>query len=709
MHHGRGKGQSVVYSDYNYPVFAELRTEYCSLMIEKFGPFPAEPPPFITDADFGHDLPHPELNKLAGIVTQSDWIASDEKFFPPGKKLSFSEIEQRAAIAVDTLGIREKIKTSHKSFFDLFGIDKPFPTQKFFESRALPPGSLVIIEAPMGYGKTEAALMAFHKSISDGNSRGMYFALPTQTTSNMIHERLLKFIKKSGIKDKIRLIHGSSWMQDNGSDDVVSEESIREKWFVPSKRAITANIGVGTIDQALLGVIRAKHFFLRQHGLSEKIVILDEIHSYDFYTGMLIGRLVETLRLLGSTVILLSATLSTDRRRELLGSSRTMTDKYPLITVRHPDGVIEEIGMPIDVERRRKITIVNTNRQRALREVVDRASAGECVVWICNTVSSAQETYDLLRGSMDGNGVKIGLLHANYVPYDRGRIEDEWIGILGKDGVRPDRGCILVSTQIVEQSVDIDADLIISELAPTDMLLQRIGRLWRHCRPGRRGRPEFWIITGDMTDLRSLDSADRIKRELGVSAYVYAPYILVRTWMIWSGMSEIDIPEDIRGLVDDTYRPINGEPETWRELCADIKAEVDMLRSEAEVSMALYRKHGGNDDHVSTRYSDQETGTILLVTDYEVDGDTCRMTLLDGNHIVVKDGKKFNPAIGKAIFVNTVKTKKRRLPNIEIPTQIGMYIQGYGVVGMLKNDCIYTVDGNPMALQYDHTIGLRSR
>src|SRR5205807_425236 len=202
-----------------------------------------------------------------------------------------------------------------------------------------------------------------------------------------------------------------------------------------------------------------------------------------------------------------------------------------------------------------------------IEEAIDRASEGECLLWIRNTVDEAQETYRALQSANFQGGPDIALLHSRFPFFRREQLEDEWMNRLGKSPPNRPAGCVLVSTQVVEQSVDIDADLLITVLAPTDMLLQRLGRLWRHERPNRPcEQPEVWIQMPCLNDasLRTA-STKEIREALGKSARVYAPYVLLRSLQQWRGRATITLPGDIRAILKATYDdPTGPEPPAWQ-------------------------------------------------------------------------------------------------------------------------------------------------
>lgn len=254
---------------------------------------------------------------------------------------------------------------------------------------------LYVLEAPMGQGKTEAALYAAYRLMTEGHNYGFYFALPTRLTSNRIHKRVNCFLSKVIEGDaQTRLIHAQSWIREleRGGEELRPGQS----WFHPRKRALLMPFGVGTVDQALLSVLRTRHNFLRSFGLAGKVVILDEVHSYDVYTGTLLDVLVRSLLDLGCTVIVLSATLTHERRAALFGRIIPKDDSYPLITAGDREVPIRTISAPPPPAKEVRVTFYQGDIVEIARQVVERARSGQCVLWIANTVGTSQKYYRMV-------------------------------------------------------------------------------------------------------------------------------------------------------------------------------------------------------------------------------------------------------------------------------------------------------------------------
>lgn len=614
----------------------------------------------------------PRLWAIAGLISVADWIGSDERWFPPERDLSVEESRAQAEQAVATLGMRVRHIQPGFEFDALFGFP-PNSLQQAVLDVVKKPG-IYILEAPMGMGKTEAALAAAYRLLAERSASGVYFALPTQATSNRIHARMGPFIERiSGGEHGVRLIHSMSWLRENlyvptlrpsASDPAgFSEEKRHEEarareaaaWFRGAKRAILEPFGVGTVDQALLGVVAAKHFFVRLHALAGKVVVLDEVHSYDRYTGTLIDALIRELEALGSTVLILSATLTRQRVGELLQcNAAQIPDAFPRIIGR-AYGETEILHATAEPPPPKTVHLSFRERDAAMDAALAAAREGACVLWICDTVNSAQTTACLLKSLKTEGGPEIALLHSRFPFFRRDELETTWLDALGPPSAGKPRphGCILVSTQIVEQSVDVDADVLITELAPTDMLLQRIGRLWRHERTRPVARAEAWIIaeSASLSELQTLD-AQSIRAVFGPKGKVYAPYVLLRTLVEWTSRPSITISADIRPLLEATYALLTNEPTAWRELREDLEAKLKSHLGRALTAANRLRNPAlADDEGIQTRLSEQPTINVVLAL---AAADLQAVRLLNGDlaDLTVRD---FQIATARSLQKNLVR------------------------------------------------------
>ncbi len=636
---------------------------------------------------------------IAGMVTISDWIGSDETFFPPHGFPDRTDLNAVARNAVSACGLCTPELIAGLSFEDIFGFP-PFDIQEQFGNLVNKPG-IYVLEAPMGVGKTEAALYAAYLLMSKGLNQGLFFGLPTRLTSDRIHKRIDAFLKKICTPvTTARLAHGTAWLkffENDGSDALRlfehggEELSPGNSWFNPRKRALLHPFVVGTIDQALMSILRVKHHFVRTFGLAGKVVILDEVHSYDGYTGTLIENMASQLTTLGCSVIILSATLTGERRFAFFSklhkapespnlqrsSGSDFSNAYPLITGKTINGKFfsEPAAAPAGLSY--AVCVEAISDIALAKRAVEKAMGAHCVLCIANTVAKAQAWYDAVSAEAPEGVFPIGLLHSKFPGFQRSKIENIWMERLGKENDgdqqkknrRPD-GCILIATQVVEQSVDIDADYLITEIAPTDMLLQRMGREWRHLRENRPCiMPEVLIISGDPTDS---DSIEGVYDAFGKSnCKVYAPWILWRTWQVWGNLIKVELPADIRILLEATYDGQGKESEVSslvEELYEHFKSMRDSLACKAEANLSTVTSMPVWDDHdaCATRYSDLPTTQALLVKEIDNTGDEAELTLLSGERVSVN---RFQPnmAVTAKLHLNLINVPTWLISRIDVP------------------------------------------
>jgi len=535
------------------------------------------------------------LMALAGLVSVSDWIGSDERFFPyaGGATLDLASYHHEARLkaerAIQEIGWIRCPAGPHAAafgelFFDTGGGGKrhgwcPSPMQSLCWElgRQADTPFLMLIEAPTGSGKTEAALWVADRLASVRGDHGLYYALPTQATSNQMLERLLAFLRGRFPETSVplHLLHGMASMNETfqelraagsaveaciPSPTNVEQENetqngtvVAQEWFCGRKRGLLSPFAVGTVDQALLAALTTRHFFVRLFGLAQKTVVVDEVHAYDTYMSTLLDRLLEWLSAMGSSVILLSATLPARRRRELV-RAYTGCDleepepSYPRVVVGSA-GHVAGKHVAFEETQERVVTIIS--RPDDTKQVAcllnERLEGGGCAAWICNTVSRAQEAYRTLRGDGRFNDADLMLFHARYPVEDRLRRERSVLGKFGKKGDRPEKA-VVVATQVIEQSLDLDFDFMVTDLAPVDLILQRAGRLHRHAgrrRPPGLADPEIcWLAPS--TDEGGIPA-------FGASVYVYEPYVLLRTWLLFQGQEKVRLPEQTESWVETIY------------------------------------------------------------------------------------------------------------------------------------------------------------
>ena len=444
---------------------------------------------------------------IAGLAVLADWLGSNTTWFayvdePVSLDEYWEQAKTNAALAVTEAEVFPDSEYASQSWAELFPDFTPTPLQTACVAKAISDGpELYVIEDATGAGKTEAALALTHKLLATGRAEGLFWGMPTMATSNALYGRVQALGERLfDQRGSMLLTHGNRALVELEGDETATSRA--SAWLADdNRRALLAHVSVGTIDQALLGALHSRHNVLRLFGLLGKVLVVDEVHACDTYMHGVLCTLLELHASAGSSVILLSATLPTEQRQELvnawrrgsgLAEEQLSVDEYPLLTHVSASGITAQ---PIDiaVTRKRRVNVeALLNETAVVDRIIADAAAGNCVCWIRNTVRDALEGFDVLRQAM---GERVMLFHARFTMGDRPSIEREVLRLFGKQSTHDDRsGWVLVATQVVEQSLDLDFDAMVSDLAPIDLLIQRVGRVHRHDR-GERGNPLLHLHT----------------------------------------------------------------------------------------------------------------------------------------------------------------------------------------------------------------------
>ncbi|MDX2007845.1 MAG: CRISPR-associated helicase Cas3' [Meiothermus sp.] len=464
------------------------------------------------------------------------------------------------------------------------------PSQEALEETVLAgvsPG-LAILEAPMGEGKTESAVYLAEEWNRQRGCSGVYIALPTMATSNQMYNRYARYLKaRPSEQGQPRLIHGMAWLvgddlpdapqTDDGRD---SKEAARIRmWLASPKRALLALEAVGTVDQALMSALNVKHGFLRLCGLARKVLVIDEVHAYDAYMQAILQRLLAWCRELRVPVILLSATLSRSQKANLIAAYTGQAldpvpgvEPYPLLTFaalgQQPFVVqAKSAYTQKHIELRLEPGLLH-DAEATARKAASLVEGGGCVCVLANTVRRAQAIFEEL-GRMKAAGqmsniVDLRLFHARFPAERRDEIEKDVFRCFGTirdpetklvipNPERPPQA-ILVATQVVEQSLDVCFDVMLSDLAPVDLLLQRLGRLHRHVINPRfvHEKPVLHIL---LPSLREPFDFGRIELKRGKDGEwrgVYDRATLLRTLAVLP-RGHFTLPADFRDLIESVY------------------------------------------------------------------------------------------------------------------------------------------------------------
>lgn len=574
---------------------------------------------------------------LAGLITLADWVGSDAQAMPwespeTSAKDYWPKARGKAKEAVESKGLAPPLSAPAPRLLDLFPeLRQARPLQAFAEEARLPDGPvLAVIEDETGAGKTEAALMLAARMVAAGKGEGVFFALPTMATADAMFARLAQAHRRlfaDGALPSIVLAHGKARLSKPfmeiraaaGREDVAAQCA---EWIADDRRkALFADIGAGTIDQTLLSVLPKRFLALRRYALAGKVLIVDEAHAFDAYMDQEIEALLAFQAASGGSAIILSATLPEAKRSRLAGAflrglrqgvagpRLTMRRReYPLATT-VAFGHVEE--SPIEpVASSRPATVVERvgEEEAAIARVLKATKTGAAVLWVRNAVDDAIKAADVLRT----RGAAVDLLHARFAMVDRRRIEDDVVARFGKDGdAEGRRGRVLVSTQVCESSLDLDLDLLVSDLAPIDALVQRAGRIWRHMdrRPVDSrpfDAPRLLLLAPDPDQVSSANWIHEIQDRGG---YVYPNAgVLWRTARALVEAGEIRAPSGVRALIERVY---DGDAETPEPLrAAEKEAEGRRLAEEQLAkwnALKLTQGYGG----AGAVHEDQEIGTRL--------------------------------------------------------------------------------------------------
>ena len=519
----------------------------------------------------------PEISRrgqmvLTGLLIVADWIASNTEYFPllPQDETPDLAVEEaRVEQAMTEIALPFPLKcdtppSSETDFAERFRFS-PRPLQQTvldIAHHCVTPG-LMIIEAQMGVGKTEAALAAAEHYAQKCGAGGIFFALPTQATANGIFPRLISWAEplSEEYQQAVRLAHGTAnmnqlYMELSRQASLDADGLVVHPWMEGRKKALLANVVIGTVDQLLMAALRQKHVMLRHLGLAGKVVVIDECHAYDAYMSVYLERALQWLGSYKVPVILLSATLPASRRSALMKAYLGDTPAgdwqesraYPLLT--WSDGAQVHSCTVEAGSISTRVRMEHADRENVPAYLAQKLCNGGCAVVILNTVKGAQQMADTLRQAMPEK--EIMLVHAQFMLEDRAAWEEKLLHRLGKTSTLSERdGLIVVATQVAEQSLDIDADVMITELCPMDLLLQRLGRLHRHQRVRPAGLEEAFCAVLPVED--------------GTRA-VYGEWLLQQTQRLLPTV--ITLPDDIPDLVQDAYAEPSAEEadySTWRK------------------------------------------------------------------------------------------------------------------------------------------------
>ncbi|MFF9690480.1 CRISPR-associated helicase Cas3' [Streptomyces sp. NPDC014623] len=596
-------------------------------------------------------LPQPAQVALTALVIVSDWIASNPDLFPYFPQDASRSSEERITAAWRGLNLPGAWRAA----------EPPADAQALFASRFdLPPGAkirpvqeaavelartmeepgLLVIEAPMGEGKTEAALGAAEVLAARSGAGGVFFALPTMATGNAMFPRLLKWIERlpvpDGTRHSVLLAHSKSALNQDFTDlmergqvkaveldamnqsqelrlssrrRAASAELVAHSWLRGRKKSMLSSFVAGTIDQLLFAGLKSRHLALRHLAIAGKVVVIDEAHAYNTYMSSYLDRVLAWLGAYRVPVVVLSATLPATRRRELVEAyagrrkadsrdfdSVSRADDYPLLTAVAPAGapVLRRppaSGRGVDVELER----IDDDLEVLADRLEDELEDGGCVLVVRNTVRRVLDAARVLRERFGDTHVSVA--HSCFIDVDRAAKDASLLDRFGppeKAEGRPVKH-VVVASQVAEQSLDVDFDLLVTDLCPADLLLQRMGRLHRHLRGGetQTKRPER--LRTALCLVSGVDWTAGMPKPVRGSVAVYGAYALLRSaaallpHLDGGPRRPVRLPADISPLVQQAYAEGSPVPENWAQDVEAARARYDELRADQAERAATFR------------------------------------------------------------------------------------------------------------------------
>ncbi|MCX4787689.1 CRISPR-associated helicase Cas3' [Streptomyces sp. NBC_01221] len=600
-------------------------------------------------------LPQPVQVLLTALVIVADWVASNADLFPYFPQDVARSSQERVAAAWRGLDLpphwcpEEPAGDAQELFEPRFGLPagakvRPVQEAAIELARAMDEPGLMVIEAPMGEGKTEAALAVAEIFAARSGAGGVFFALPTMATGNAMFPRLLDWLKRLPAAEDARysvlLAHSKAALNEDFADlmresghrvvavDVDAPEELQWRpsdttrsapaelvahaWLRGRKKAMLSSFVAGTVDQLLFAGLKSRHLAMRHLAVAGKVVVIDEAHAYDTYMSVYLDRVLSWLGAYRVPVVVLSATLPAGRRRELVeayaggkaAAARSATEfeavgkarAYPLLTAVAPGGKpvlrspeASARGTDVVLER------IDDDLDVLVGRLTDELDGGGCVLVVRNTVKRVLETAQALRARFGDENVTVA--HSCFIDVDRAAKDADLLKRFGppdKAKDRPTGSHIVVASQVAEQSLDVDFDLLVTDLCPVDLLLQRMGRLHRHHRgDGQHERPKRLrrarcLVTG-------VDWKADVPAPVRGSVAVYGAYALLRSAAVLlphlgEGPSRpVRLPEDISPLVQTAYADVPAGPESWAPAMAEAFERYERHRADQAERAAVFR------------------------------------------------------------------------------------------------------------------------
>lgn len=492
---------------------------------------------------------------MLGIIMTCDWIASGERFLGIDiiNYRSLKEYRDRIYEILDQMNVETGLgfkefdkKYSYKDLFDIKTTRSMQETVKQVLEEH-PYFDCLLIEAPTGEGKSEAALYAALNTMSNRGLQGMYFALPTGLTSEAMYPRIEKMLKKIGEDTLLRLSTGTAWLSDL-NDNVFYQDMIFRKFKLLDRFC------VGTVDQIMTAATLAYYMEIKMSAMGSKVVVIDEVHSYDAYMMAIMDMMLKYFKQMGTPVIMLSATLSDKARKKILSyyqiEENEFSDSYPKVCLIEDNRLYQCDCKPSNRQKAITCSVTNGEPQDFLTSASDKVKSGGCLAFIVNSVDSAISLYLQMRDLLKDRNqdTQLYLIHAR-LPITKKEEKTHELEILfGKNRSSRPYSAIVFATPIIEMSMDLDFDFMYRQIAPIDAILQSMGRVARHDDEGTVR------INGILPEIIIMKSKSGNSIYAGINNRKDEPIPLLEiTANVLSQYNKIKIPIDVNKLINSVY------------------------------------------------------------------------------------------------------------------------------------------------------------
>lgn len=655
-------------------------------------------------SELPRELTQPQAFLAEGLLIMADWLSSSEYWSDNAEIPLFPLIDIDSGL--DDIDLKQRSRNALIYWFKTIGIWTPknndnaseiYKKRWGFEPRnvqkvisdtlneANNPG-IVVIEAPMGLGKTEIALVAAEQLAYKSHRNGVFIGLPTQATTNAMFSRVLDWLQSIAEEQReeefdfdldlnIKLLHGKAKFNPNyqklpqstnvNYDEENEDASVTVNTWFSGKKSILSNFAVGTVDNLLLMALKQKHLFLRHLGLTGKVVIVDEVHAYDTYMSKYLERALYWLGAYETPVVLLSATLPSKTKNDLVSAylkgrvgSKIAKQKikdaklqednsYPKLIYSDGADIYQENSFG-EIGQKQKIQVeyLDLKDEELLSHILNQIANGGVAGIIVNTIKRAQNLAKMIP-----TDIEVMLLHSSFITPDRVNQEQILQSKIGKNAKRPNK-MIVIGTQVLEQSLDIDFDVLYTDIAPMDLVLQRMGRLHRH----DIKRPQ------NLTDSKVyLLGIHEDGYDDGAKA-VYGEYLLRKTDYFISKKDTIQIPGDIANLVNDVYDKNNDKNIPNLK---DAKKQFEKLQKQKNDKAKVFRVSQplGTPKNIlgffKNSHSDVKTEQKAQAAVRDID-ETIEVILLKkvGNEFLMMDNRSINDVSSMEIAEQTVRLPK---------------------------------------------------